>query len=392
MIHLDHNGTTPLDARVRDAMVARLAAGVCDGNPSSAHAAGRAARRELDGARAKVRTMLGAAEGDRVVFTGSGSEAGALAVAGAVWAARLRRGGAVHAVASAVEHPATLALLAALRTREPAWFSYDLVPVGRDGVVPAAAVAAAVRPSTAVVSLMLANNETGALQPVAEVAAILREKETDLDSLPLLHVDAAQAVGRVPVCPLALGADLLSLAAHKLHGPKGVGALYVRAGVALAPQLLGGGQEFGLRAGTENVLGAAALGDACALIDTECDAAAMRAARDALRAGLRARLPDMVELGPSDDAERLPNTLAVSFHGVRGSALVAALADSVLISAGAACHAGGTASSHVLGAMGVPGDVAMGAVRLSTGRGTSLADAETACDRIASAVRSLQRT
>ncbi len=360
MIYLDYNATTPVDPRVADAMLPFLSGGF--GNPSSAHRLGREARAAVERARTQVAACLGC-DADEILFTSGGSESDNLALRGALAAA-----GGGHLVTSAVEHPAVLEVALALELEGRAQLS--VVDVDSRGQVEVAAVERALRPDTRLVSLMLANNEVGTLQPVAEVARRCRERGI------LVHTDAAQAVGKVPVDVRALGIDLLTVAGHKLYAPKGVGALYVRRGVNIEPLIRGAGHERGLRAGTENVLGIVGLGVACELAGREVAVESPRLAslRDRLEARLRAGHQRLVVHG--HPLERLPNTSSVSFPGVDAGRLLAALTESVAVSAGAACHGDQVKASHVLQAMGVPPEVAMGTLRLSVGRFTTEAEVD----------------
>ena len=336
----------------------------CFGNPSSTHIEGRKAKAALEEARERVARCLGCRPVE-VVFTSGGSESNNLAIRGLVEA----RGGG-HVITSAVEHPAVLEVVLALENEGR--ISLSIVGVDRFGRVDPAAVASALRDDTMLVSLMLANNEVGTLQPVAELAFLCRERGV------AMHTDAAQAVGKVPVDVGELGVDLLSVAGHKLYAPKGVGALYVRDGVEITPQIRGAAHERGLRAGTENVLLAAGLGAACELAGAEVEAEQERLA------GLRNRLLELFHEGftgvveHGDPANRLPNTLSVAFPGVDASRLLVDLGDEVAASAGAACHSEGVAVSHVLEAMGVDEATARSTVRFSVGRFTTEEDIDRA--------------
>jgi cysteine desulfurase len=306
-----------------------------------------------------------------VVLTSGGSESNNLAIRGLVEA----RGGG-HVITSAVEHPAVLEVVLALEMEGR--ISLSIVGVDRRGRVDPAAVAAAMRDDTALVSLMLANNEVGTLQPVREVAARCRERGI------ACHTDAAQAVGKVPVDVNELGVDLLSVAGNKLYAPKGVGALFIRDGLEIAPQIRGAGHERGLRAGTESVLLAVGLGTACELARHEVAAESerLRGLRDRLAARLREGCPGLVEHGHPD--HRLPNTSSVAFPGVDAGALLESLAEEVAASAGAACHAGAATVSHVLQAMGVAPEIASATVRLSVGRFTTTDEVDRAAGLILS--------
>jgi len=355
-IYLDYNATTPIDPRVAGAMGPFLTEGF--GNPSSTHLEGRRAKAALEGARERVARCLGCRPGE-VVFTSGGSESNNLAIRGVVEAL-----GGGHVVTSAVEHPAVLEVVRALEAEG----RIELTVVGVDsmGRVDPADVTDAVRDDTVLVSLMLANNEVGTLQPVREVAEVCRSCGV------VLHTDAAQAVGKIPVGVADLGVDLLSVAGHKLYAPKGIGALFLRDGVRIVPQIRGAGHERGLRAGTENVLLAVGLGAACDLVHSGVKAEHERltALRDRLVALLGAGFGALVEHG--DPAARLPNTASVAFPGFEASKLLSELGEEVAASAGAACHAHGVQLSHVLDAMGIDAELARATVRLSVGRFTTV--------------------
>ncbi|MEU2205936.1 cysteine desulfurase family protein [Streptomyces hygroscopicus] len=364
-VYLDYNATTPVDPRVAEAMAPHLTDFF--GNPSSSHPYADPPRRALAEARAQVAGLVGASA-DEIVFTASGSEANLLALRGAVLAAGRTR---PHVITQATEHPAVLETCRALERLHGA--RVTVLPVDGDGLVDPAALAAAFTEDTVVVSVMAANNETGALQPVAELAALTHEHRA------LFHCDAAQAVGKIFLDTRALGVDLLTIVGHKMYAPKGAAALYVRDGVRLEPVVYGGGQERGLRGGTENVALAVALGTAARLAAAElADGAPARLAalRDDLHQRLTDGLPGRVHLnGP--EKNRLPNTLNVSVDGVLGHGLLAA-ADQIAASTGSACHSGTHTPSPVLSAMGLDPARALGALRLSLGRWTTPGDIKTA--------------
>jgi cysteine desulfurase len=371
-IYLDYNATTPIDPRVAEAMGPFLTGGF--GNPSSTHAEGRKAKSALEEARQRVARCLGCSPCE-VVFTSGGSESNNLAIRGLVEA----RGGG-HVITSAVEHPAVLEVVLALEIEGR--IALTIVGVDRFGRVDPGAVSRALRDDTVLVSLMLANNEVGTMQPVTEVAALCRERGV------AIHTDAAQAVGKVPVNVADLGIDLLSVAGHKLYAPKGVGALYVRDGVEIMPQIRGAGHELGRRAGTENVLLAVGLGTACELALNEVAEKQERLAdlRSRLAVGLRAGCEDLVEHGHPED--RLPNTLSVAFPGHDAGGLLGDLAEDLAASAGSACHSGATMISYVLQAMGVEPALARATVRLSLGRFTTEEEIDRATELIVDATRS----
>lgn len=363
-VYLDHNATTPVRPEALEAMLPFLKGEF--GNPNSVHSVGQKARKAVERAREQAAGLVGAAPSE-VVFTSGGSEADAAALVGAAQAAWNATGGRRrHLVVSAVEHEAVLGAARQLSARG---FEVTAVGVGEDCLVTPEAVAAALRPETSLVSVMWANNEVGTLQPVRELAALCRSRGV------LFHSDAVQAAGKVPVDLAAVGADLLSLSGHKLGAPKGVGALVVRRGVALAP-LVSGHQEKNRRGGTENVAGIAAFGAACDLARAELAGHAARLC------GLRARLEDRVLALPgvrlsAAGRERLPGTSHFLFEGVDGHSLVVALdLEGFCVSSGPACAAGATELSHVLKAMGVPDAWGRGALRVSLGLGTTVQDVE----------------
>jgi cysteine desulfurase len=364
-IYLDYNASTPIDPRVVAVMRPLL-----DGpfaNPSATHPGGRKARAQLDRARVQVADLLGCGP-DEIVFTSGGSEADNMALTGVFFALK---GRGDHIITTAVEHPAILEPLRFL-TRFGA--RVTVLPVDRTGMIDPEDVRRAITPRTILVSVMHANNEVGTIEPIAEVAAIAREHGI------LIHTDAAQSIGKIPTRVDELGVDLLTIAGHKLYAPKGVGALYVRRGVTLEPLIHGAGHESGRRAGTESVLLAAALGEACELAADLHPLEETRRLRDRLWDGLHARFGDGVVLN-GHPTDRLPNTLNVSFVGRVGADILASL-DGVAASTGAACHADSVELSPVLAAMGVPPIVGMGAVRLSLGRMTTEAEIDEVLVRI----------
>ena len=374
-IYLDYNATTPVLPAVADAMLPFLYEHF--GNPSSSHPYGAAARNAVEKARRQVADLLGARP-EEIVLTSGGSEANNTVILGV---ARLLRSRGRHVVTSAVEHPAVLEPCAALAAEG---FRVTRVPVDEAGRVDPADVARALTPETILVSVMHANNEVGTIEPVAEIARLARERGI------LVHTDAAQSVSKVPVDVGALGVDFLSVAGHKLYAPKGVGALYVRAGVELPRLVHGASHESGRRAGTENVLEIVGLGEACAIArrDLEANRLHSQAMRDRLWSGLAREIDDLRRNG--DPEACLPNTLSVGIGGVEASTLLAEIGDRVAASAGAACHAAGVELSTVLGAMRVPRRYAVGTVRFSVGRGTTEKEIDEAVAIVADAVRRLR--
>ncbi|MDI9598060.1 MAG: cysteine desulfurase family protein [Acidobacteriota bacterium] len=374
-VYFDHAATTPVDPRVFEAMTPFF----CErfGNPSEPHRLGREARSAVDEARARVAALLGAGENE-IVFTAGGTEADNLALFGSL--ARLQPG---HLVVSAVEHPAVMEAARALNGR--GW-DVDYVPVDGDGVVDREAYRAAFRDDTRLVSVMTANNVVGTVQPVAELARIAHEKGA------LFHTDAVQAVGSLPVDVDELGVDMLSLSGHKLHGPKGVGALYVRRGTRLQPLLHGGGQERRLRSGTENVPGIVGLGVAMTLA---CEAMPevrprLERLRDRLVAGVLARVPEVTLLGHPTD--RLPGNAAFAVRYVEGESLLLRLdARGFTVSSGSACAAGSDEPSPVVQALGVRPEDAHGSLRVSLGRENTEEEVDAFLDALPPIVDELRR-
>ncbi|MDO9052517.1 MAG: cysteine desulfurase family protein [Gallionella sp.] len=351
-IYLDYNATTPVALDVADAIQPFL--DVHFGNPSSSHVYGWSARQAVAAARALVAALIHA-ESDEIVFTGSATEANNLALLGVARAlGQTKR----HLVISAIEHPSVMQ--PALHLREMGW-ELTVVAVDNYGRVDPQAVASAVRPDTALVSIMHANNEVGTIQPIAEIARLIKPMGV------LFHTDAAQSAGKIELDVDALGIDLLTLAGHKFYATKGVAALYVRTGTPIKPILFGADQECGLRPGTENVALIVGLGVAARLAREHLPAATvkLRALRDMLHDRLTAAVPGLVLNG--HPTERLPNTLHVSFPGISGRDLLSRVAGQVAASVGSACHSEADAVSGVLAAIRCGADRARGAVRLSVG-------------------------
>jgi cysteine desulfurase len=373
-VYLDFNATTPVAPEVLAAMLPFLREHY--GNPSSAHAFGRRAAQAVAMARAQVAALIGA-RAEEIVFTGCATEANNLALLGA---AAVMPPDRRHLAISAVEHPAVTA--PAQHLRGQGW-QLTLVPVDSSGRISVQAVAEALRDDTALVSVMHANNEVGTLQPVAEIAALTRPRRI------VLHTDAAQSAGKIALDVDALGVDLMTLAGHKFYAPKGVGALYVRAGTALAPVLHGAGQERGLRPGTENVAAIVGLGAAAELARQSLPwiTDKLRRQRDDLHERLVTAVAGLRLNGHPE--HRLPNTLHVSFPGASGRALLEAAAETVAASVGSACHSEADAVSGVLAAMGFDATRAAGAVRLSVGRTTTDHDVGRAAEALIAAWKRL---
>jgi len=363
-IYLDHNATTPLLPEVVDAMLPYLHEHF--GNPSSRHLYGRRTHDAIERARSEVAALIGS-DADEIIFTSGGTEANNLAIRGTTARTSRRR-----ILTSTIEHPAT--------ARPVAWLErqgWDIVRVGVDagGRADVCELDTAITSATALVTIMHSNNETGVFQPIQEAVRFARRVGA------CVHTDAAQSVGKVPIDVRIMDLDLLSIAGHKLYGPKGVGALFVRRGTDLEPLTLGAGHERGLRPGTENVASIVGLGVACALAQRDLDdeGARVRALRDRLWEQLEQAIPQLALNGHVEN--RLPNTLNVRFPRVSGEALLAATPQ-IAASTGSACHDGDESASPVLLAMGIPAKVALGSVRLTLGRATT----ESAVDRASAAL------
>lgn len=371
-VYLDNNGTTPVDPDVLKAMLPFLRNEF--GNPSSAHALGGRAHDAVENARAAVAALIGASP-DEITFTSGGTESSNMAIRGSVRIDSRRR----DIVTTAIEHPATEACCAFLET---GGHKVTRVAPQADGLVDPARIEAAIDGATALVTIIHAQNEIGTIQPVAKIAAAARRRGA------LTHIDAAQSVGKIPIDVKALGVDFLTIAGHKLYAPKGVGALYIRRGIALPPLLLGAGQEHGRRPGTENVPYIVGLGEACRIAGLTLDRERQRLAEltDDLYSALCRDVPGIVMVG--HPTQRLPNTLNVLFPGVSGRLLLQEC-PRVMASNGSACHADSEEPSAILTALGIPRERALGAVRLSLGRNTTESDIAMAASALADAWRLL---
>jgi cysteine desulfurase len=379
--YLDHAATTPLRPEAIEAMTPFLASTF--GNPSGGHAAARAAKTALEEAREEVASLLGAASAE-VVFTAGGTEADNLAVKGAAHRARVAHD-ADGVVTTAFEHKGVLASCDRL---EAEGFRVERLAVPPSGVVDPESVAAAIDERTAVVSVMLVNNEVGTIQPLADIARRVRERAPRAR----IHTDAVQAVPWLDVAAAAAATDLVAISAHKFGGPKGTGALVVRGGVDIEPQIEGGGQERGLRSGTSNVAGAVAMATALRVTCAERDAdvARVSALRDRLVDGLLANVPGAFENG--DHAAKVAGNAHVGFRGVEAEMLLVALDHAGLCAAaGSSCSSGATEPSHVLAAMGIGRDDAIASIRLSLGFASTAADVDVALEVIPRAVAQLRR-
>ncbi|MCK5540366.1 MAG: cysteine desulfurase [Deltaproteobacteria bacterium] len=377
-IYFDYNSTTPVDPRVLEeiAKVARENFG----NPSSSHCFGESAAEIVKQSRQQVATLL-KVKAEEIYFTSGGTESDNLALKGVVLP-YLAQGRKPHLIISMVEHPAVvesclyLESLGALITR---------LPVAEDGTITAAQVAAAFTDETVLVSLMLANNETGVLFPLAEIAALTRPKKI------LLHTDAVQAFGKVEIDVTALGVDLFSISGHKVYAPKGVGALWLRSGVKLEPLLHGGGQESGLRSGTENIAGMAGFGIACEIlaVGMAAEGSRIQALRNRLESELAAALGQQL-IFHGHRQLRVPNTISLSVPYIDGEALLAHLdLEDIAVSAGSACSSGEHQGSPVLKAMGVSSELAQGSLRISLGRWSTRAEVDHFVEKFSAIVRRL---
>ncbi len=358
-IYLDYAATTPLDPRVLEAMMPYLTEKF--GNPNSIHAFGREARKAVDEVREKIAVLLNYRPSE-LVFTSGGTESDNLALRGVAMAYR-RKGN--HIVTTAIEHHAVLHTCRALQDEG---FEVTYLPVDEHGLVAPEQVAEAVTDRTILVSIMHANNEIGTIEPLADIVRAVKEKRPDV----LVHTDAVQTVGHIPVDVEALGVDLLSFAAHKFYGPKGVGGLFVRRGVKLVPQLTGGGQERNRRSGTENVAGIVGMAKALeiAVAEMPTEIPRLQALRDELIEGVLAQIPDSRLNG--HPTQRLPHNANFSFLGVEGEALLLQLdLHGIAASSGSACTSGSLEPSHVLLALGLSHEWALGSLRLTLGRFTT---------------------
>ncbi len=367
-VYLDHAATTPPDPRVLEAMWPVYTTHW--GNPSSIYLEGQEAHRVLDDARKRCADLLGV-QPKEIVFTSGGTESDNAAIRGAAFAQRAR-GRGNHIVTTQIEHHAVLHTVEQL---EREGFRATYLPVDSEGVVDLRALEEAVTPETTVVSVMTANNEVGTIQPIAEVSRIAKAKNPKV----VVHTDAVQAAGAIDISPRALGVDLLSLAGHKLYGPKGIGLLYIKARTPWQAMIVGGSQEKERRAGTENVAGAVGLATAMQLAweEREERVAHYRRLRDRLLFGLPERIPDTVITGPTDPERRLPNNFSCCFRNVEGESVLLALdmAD-IAASSGSACTTGALEPSHVLTAMGIDRDLAHASLRLTVGKGNTDEDIE----------------
>jgi cysteine desulfurase len=385
LIYLDNAATTPVDPKVSKLICSRLASAFA--NPSSLHAPGRSAQRELEAARSKVAAVM-RARPEEITFTGSGTESDNLAVLGSARASAER---GRHVIVSRIEHKA---VLESAKQLEQEGFSVTYIPVDSFGRVSPEAVRKALRPDTVLVSVMYANNEIGTIQPIREIAAVIdahRAAHPEMGSLPFLHTDACQAAGALSLDANELGVDLLSCSGSKIYGPKGIGCLYHRSSVRLAPIILGGGQERGLRSGTEQVALIAGFAEALCQADArrERESERLVALRDRCIESIVRQIPGAALNGHA--SERLPNNVSVSIPGIEGEAIVLMLdAAGIAASTGSACASHDLNPSHVLLALGLSPEYAHGSVRFSLGRHTTRADIDKTVRELAKIARRLR--
>lgn len=382
LIYLDYNATTPVDPRVASAIFECMNAEF--GNPSSTHAYGKSAHAALERARSQIASLIGASSAE-IVFTGSGSEADALAIRGAYLSARAEGRSHSHMITQVTEHPAVLAACRELEDLHGVGVTY--LPVDEYGRVDPVQVEKAITSETFLISIMHANNETGTIQPIAQIAAIARAHGVPM------HSDAAQSIGKISVNVADLGVDLLTVVGHKMYTPKGIAALYVKSGVQMHPIIGGGGQEGGLRAGTENVAYAVGLGKASELVVASLENGEqerLAALIHRFENILRKELPGLVHFH-GHPVDHLPNTINFRIDGVRALLLLSSL-PTVALSAGSACHAGEDEPSSVLIALGLNPVDALGAVRLSLGRWSTEDEVDEAAAQIIAAAQTLMPT
>ncbi|HMM80032.1 MAG TPA: cysteine desulfurase NifS [Pyrinomonadaceae bacterium] len=381
-IYLDNSATTPIDPAVLEAMMPYLTEDF--GNASSIHTYGQKAKMAVDRARHQVAALLNAGRPNEIIFTSGGTESNNLAIRGLV-ESNSRYGN--HIILSAIEHPAVESVCEDLEKRG---FELTVLPVYENGVVKIEDVRAAIRDNTVLITVMAANNEIGTLQPINEIGSLVRDLRKSGKKI-WFHTDAVQAVGKIRVNVEEIGCDLLSFSGHKINGPKGIGGLYVRRGVRLHTQNIGGRQERGTRAGTENVPGIVGLGAAAELADSSLGDldSRIRSLRDRIENIILERVPEAVPNG--DRTDRLPNIANISFRSVEGEALLIALdMQGIAVSTGSACSSGSLEPSPVVRALGHGDDIARGAIRFSLGRQNTAAEVDKLLDILPSAVERLR--
>ena len=372
-IYLDYNATTPISKEVADAMRPYL--DVYFGNPSSSHFYGMQTKQAVEKARKQIARMLNC-QASEIVFTSGGTESNNYAIKG-IALANKEKGN--HIITSSIEHPAVIEVCKYL---EQQGFEITYIPVDNQGLVDTTEVEKAIKPTTILISIMHANNEVGSIQAIAEIGAVAKKHGV------IMHTDAAQSLGKIKADVQAMNVDLLSVAGHKLYAPKGIGALYIRKGIALEKLIHGADHERNLRAGTENVLEIVGLGKACEVANNnlEENAKHYQTMRDYFHNILQESLPQIRLNGPKD--KRLPNTLNISFPKIEANTLIAKM-PGIAASAGAACHSSGISVSQVIKAMGIPVDYAMGTIRFSTGRYNTKDQLKIAANMVIMAVKEL---
>jgi cysteine desulfurase len=370
MIYLDYNATTPIATEVAEAMMPFIEKDF--GNPSSAHPMGRSAKEALEKARSQISRMLGC-DSNEIIFTSGGTESNNMVLKSVAWT--LRKKGS-HIITSKIEHPAIINTAHFLME----WgCDVTFLPVDTYGFLDPDEVKKALRKDTILITVMHANNETGTIQPITEISSIAREHGV------LFHTDAAQSIGKIETKVHDLGVDFLTIAGHKIYAPKGVGVLYIRNGVEIEPFIHGGGQEKGFRSGTENMILNVGLGQACELVMDNLyhDMSRLRRLRDSLYNQIRSEVPKVILNGHPE--VRLPNTLYLSFPGMRGEEILKLIPE-LCASTGSACHDASVTLSHVLEAMGIKKEVGMGAIRLSIGRPTTESEIDQAAQLLVEGV------
>ena len=376
-VYLDHSATTPVDREVANLMMTYYTEKY--GNPSSVHSFGREAKQALEEARSQVAALIGAAP-QEIIFTSGGTEADNLAILGTAEAMRNK---GRHIITSAIEHHAVLETCEYL---EKNGFDLTIIPVNEEGIVPLADIQKAIRPDTILISIMHANNEVGSIQPVVEIGKLAKEHGI------IFHVDAVQSLGKIPVNVEEMNVDLLTVSSHKIYGPKGVGALYIRKGVRVVPLVHGGGQEKKRRSGTENTPGIIGFGKACELAGQRMadDTKQLEKLRDKLIQGILERI-DYVKLNGPLGEKRLPNNVNVSIQFVEGESLLLSLDMlGIAASSGSACTSGSLDPSHVLLAMGLPHEIAHGSLRFTLGRENTEEDIDYVLEQLPKIVERLR--
>jgi cysteine desulfurase len=365
MIYLDYNATTPIDKEVAEVMLPYIYGNY--GNPSSSHELGAAAKKAVEMARAQVAELINCSP-EEIIFTSGGSESNNMVIKGVSHTLKNKGN---HIITSQIEHPAVLNPCHYL---EKLGYEVSYLPVDQDGIVNVSKLESLITDKTILVTVMHSNNETGTIQSIEEISEICRRRNV------LLHTDASQSLGKVPVDVTTLGVDFLTIAGHKLYAPKGIGALYIKKGINIEALIHGAGHESGRRAGTENIIFDVALGKACEIAKNKMKNNDVKLLTDYLYHQLKEKFGEKIQLNGHPE-KRLPNTLNISFLGLNGHEVLGRL-DNVAASTGSACHSGNTLISPVLKAMGVSADVGRGAVRLSLGRYTTKEEMDTVIEQI----------